>query len=109
MLDAHDPGPDAVLALVPELGGRLGRVVVVGCEPATLRPGMELSAPVAAAVGPAAQLVIDAVLTAHASPVNSASLRTAAPAFLSDDRLRGFDAYRRYRRRSAGSVTAPDW
>ncbi len=30
MLDAHDLDPDGVLALVPMLGGTLGRVVVVG-------------------------------------------------------------------------------
>jgi len=33
-MDAHDLGPDAVLSLVPRLGGTVGPVVVVGCEPA---------------------------------------------------------------------------
>jgi hydrogenase maturation protease len=61
MLDAHDLAPDAVLALVPELGGALGRVVVVGCEPATLAPAMELSPAVAGSVHDAAQLVADIV------------------------------------------------
>lgn len=57
MLDAHDLDPDGVLALVPLLGGSLGRVVVVGCEPAVIGPGMGLSPAVAASVGRAARLV----------------------------------------------------
>jgi hydrogenase maturation protease len=65
MLDGHDLGPDAVLALVPELGGTLGRVVIVGCEPASLGPGMELSADVVASVAPAAALVIKTVREAY--------------------------------------------
>ena len=44
--------PDAVLALVGVLGGEAGRVLLVGCEPADVSPGMELSPPVAAAVDP---------------------------------------------------------
>jgi hydrogenase maturation protease len=65
LMDAHDLAPDGVLALVPRLGGTLGRVVVVGCEPATITPSMELSAPVAASVEKAAQLVTALVLDAH--------------------------------------------
>ena len=65
LMDAHDLAPDGVLALVPRLGGTLGRVVVVGCEPATIAPGMELSAPVAASVEKAAELVTALVLDAH--------------------------------------------
>ncbi|MEO6886924.1 MAG: hydrogenase maturation protease [Jatrophihabitantaceae bacterium] len=66
MVDAHDLGPDAVLALVPTLGGTLGRVVVVGCEPATLAPNMGLSAAVAGSVQTAAKLVTDIVFSAYA-------------------------------------------
>jgi hydrogenase maturation protease len=62
LMDAHDLAPDGVLALVPRLGGTLGRVVVIGCEPATMGPGMELSAAVAASVEPAARLVRELVL-----------------------------------------------
>ncbi|MGH8962776.1 MAG: hydrogenase maturation protease [Jatrophihabitantaceae bacterium] len=65
ILDAHDLGPDGVLALVPMLGGTLGRVVVVGCEPATLAPDMGLSRQVARSVGRAAELVTDLVRDAH--------------------------------------------
>jgi hydrogenase maturation protease len=66
LMDAHDLAPDGVLALVPRLGGTLCRVIVVGCEPASITPSMELSAPVAASVERAAQLVIGLVLDAHA-------------------------------------------
>jgi hydrogenase maturation protease len=59
LLDAHDMAPDEVLALVPMLGGRLGGVVVVACEPQTLAPGLGLSAPVAGSVERAAELVIE--------------------------------------------------
>lgn len=66
MVDAHDLGPDAVLALVPTLGGTLGRVVIVGCEPATLEPNMGLSPRVAGSVEAAARLVTEIVFSAYA-------------------------------------------
>jgi hydrogenase maturation protease len=56
-VDAHGMTPDAVLALVESLGGSVGRVVVVGCAPATLEEGIGLSDPVAAAVPTAAEVV----------------------------------------------------
>lgn len=65
LMDAHDLAPDGVLALVPRLGGTLCRVVVVGCEPATIAPSMGLSAPVTASVEKAAQLVTALVLDTH--------------------------------------------
>ncbi len=43
-MDAHDLGPDAVLSLVPRLGGTVGPVVVVGCEPAGIDTGIGLVA-----------------------------------------------------------------
>ncbi len=60
-LDAHTMTPETVLALAGALGGETGRVLLVGCEPADLSPGMELSAPVAGAVGPAVELVVELV------------------------------------------------
>jgi hydrogenase maturation protease len=65
-MDVHAMTPDAVLALVRTLGGTLGRVVVVGCEPADVDEGMGLSAPVAAAVDRAA----DEALNVVRAPVN---------------------------------------
>lgn len=58
-VDAHSMTPAAVLGLVRRLGGRLPKVLVVGCEPATLEPDQEaeLSPPVQAAVRPAVELV----------------------------------------------------
>jgi len=58
LLDGHGMQPDVVLAMLDTLGADVGRVLVVGCEPATAEPGMELSAPVAAAVDEAVQIVL---------------------------------------------------
>jgi hydrogenase maturation protease len=55
--DAHAMTPDAVLAYVERLGGATGRVLVVGCEPATVDPEMGLSAPVSAALDEAVEMV----------------------------------------------------
>ena len=60
VLDAHDLNPVDVLRLARSLGGELGPVVVVGCEPATLGPAegqMGLSEPVQAAVDEAVTLI----------------------------------------------------
>ncbi|MDP9094649.1 MAG: hydrogenase maturation protease [Actinomycetota bacterium] len=66
ILDAHDLAPDGVLALVPMLGGTLGRVMVIGCEPATIMPALGLSRAVAGSVEKAAQIVTEIVLNAYA-------------------------------------------
>ena len=55
--DAHSIDLPSVFAQVRALGGTLGRVLVVGCEPAELDERMGLSAAVAAAVEPAARRV----------------------------------------------------
>jgi hydrogenase maturation protease len=57
LIDAHGLAPDSVLALVRRLGAQPGRILVVACEPAVLEPGMDLSAPVRAAVPEAARLI----------------------------------------------------
>ena len=56
--DPHAMGPAVVLALLRSIGGTLPRVLVVGCEPDTLAPGIGLSPVVEAAVGPAVQAII---------------------------------------------------
>lgn len=61
LLDAHDLTPGGVMGLVPVLGGSVDRILVVGCQPATLEDGMGLSEPVRAAVEPAAAMVVDVV------------------------------------------------
>lgn len=65
-LDGHGMDPAAVLRLVHELragaGGTLPeRIMLVGCQPLTLEEGIGLSEPVAAAVGPAAELILDLI------------------------------------------------
>jgi hydrogenase maturation protease len=60
-LDAHRMDPRAVLAMVAELGGEIGRVLVVGCQPASLEEGIGLTTSVAAAVEPAVRMVEDLI------------------------------------------------
>jgi hydrogenase maturation protease len=55
--DAHSVDLPSVLATVRAMGGRLGRVVVVGCEPADVDERMGLSPAVEAAVEPAMRRV----------------------------------------------------
>lgn len=57
VVDPHDLGPDAVIALLGSLGAHVGRILAVVCEPAGLEPDIGLSPPVAAAVHPAAELI----------------------------------------------------
>jgi hydrogenase maturation protease len=68
LIDAHGLTPDSVLALVRRLGGEPERALVVACEPADLGPGMELSAPVRAAVPEAVRLVMTVVGGGAAGP-----------------------------------------
>lgn len=65
-VDAHLMDPQAVLRMVAELGGRIGRVLVVGCRPADLDEGIGLSPQVAAAVEPAVQVVEDLIAERNA-------------------------------------------
>lgn len=60
-VDAHRMDPGTVLGMLAGLGGHIGRVLVVGCEPAVLEEGMELSPPVTAAVGEAVHVVTNLV------------------------------------------------
>lgn len=59
--DPHGMNPDAVFAAVASLGGKPGRVLIVGCEPASTEEGIGLSAPVAGAVEEAVRLVRDVI------------------------------------------------
>jgi len=61
LFDPHGMQPDVMLAMTGMLGAEAGRVLVVGCEPASVAEGIGLSEPVAAAVGDAAQVVMDLV------------------------------------------------
>ncbi len=57
LFDAHGMQPDVVLGLAGMLGAEPGRVLVVGCEPASIEPGIGLSPPVQAAVDEAVRIV----------------------------------------------------
>ena len=73
LFDAHGMQPDVVLGVLDMLGARSARVLVVGCEPASLDYGMELSEPVAKAVEEAVRVVtgliaeLEAGVTARSS------------------------------------------
>jgi len=59
--DAHDLDPVSVMGLLADLGGSVGRMLVVGCQPADLQEQMGLSAPVEAAVDDAIRVVEELV------------------------------------------------
>jgi hydrogenase maturation protease len=60
-VDAHGMPPEAVFTLVERLGGLPGRVLLVGCEPASLQHRMGLSPAVERAVGAAVDAVVDLI------------------------------------------------
>ncbi|GIH93535.1 hydrogenase maturation protease [Planobispora siamensis] len=60
-LDAHGMQPEAVLSLMGMLGRLPGRILLVGCEPATLVQRMGLSPTVERAVGTAMEAVVDLI------------------------------------------------
>jgi hydrogenase maturation protease len=67
LFDAHGMQPDVVLGVLDMLGAGSARVLVVGCEPASLDYGMELSEPVAKAVDVAVGVVMDLIAEADAA------------------------------------------
>jgi hydrogenase maturation protease len=64
--DAHSMDPVSVLQLVSALGGQPGRILVVGCEPATVEPDPDgrigLSDPVEAAVDEAVSMIEELII-----------------------------------------------
>jgi len=63
LFDGHGMQPDVVFGILDMLGGKAGRILVVGCEPASIDYGLGLSEPVAAAVDEAVRVVLDLVGT----------------------------------------------
>jgi hydrogenase maturation protease len=66
MVEAHGMDPMSVLRLVVSMGGKLERILLVGCEPATLggeEGAMGLSEPVQAAVDEAVAAIESLVAT----------------------------------------------
>jgi hydrogenase maturation protease len=64
LLDAHGMQPDVVLGVLDMLGAAQARILVVGCEPASVDYGMELSEPVARAVDEAVGVVLGLIAEA---------------------------------------------
>ena len=56
-MDAHSMNPAVVLGMLSGMGGSVGRVLVLGCQPANLDEGIGLSPPVAEAVDRAVEAV----------------------------------------------------
>jgi hydrogenase maturation protease len=83
-LDAHGMAPVSVLASLGDLGGRLPRTYVVGCQPARVDEGMGLTPAVAAAVDPAIDLVLEVLGERLGLPVGRG--RAAAAARLGEER-----------------------
>jgi len=82
LLDAHSLDPEVVLGILADLGGTVGRVVIVGCEPAEVVERMGLSAPVSHAVDEAARVVRELIAracdeTSIAAPEDAAKRREA--------------------------------
>ena len=67
VFDAHTMHPGVVLGMLSMLEANVRRIVIVGCEPATVEDGIGLSAPVAEAVDAAVDL-LDNVLTDICQP-----------------------------------------
>lgn len=65
VVDAHGMEPDAVLGLLSSMGGQVGRILVVGCEPASVDEGMGLSPAVAGAVDTAVDAVLELLSTSE--------------------------------------------
>jgi len=63
-MDAHRMDPVAVLAMTRDLGGTLGRVLVVGCQPAAVDQGLGFSEAVTAAVPAAVGVVHELIASA---------------------------------------------
>jgi hydrogenase maturation protease len=61
LLDGHGMQPDVVFGMLKMLGTDAGRVLLVGCEPASIDEGIGLSAPVTAAVDEAVRILLDLV------------------------------------------------
>jgi hydrogenase maturation protease len=61
LLDGHGMQPDVVFGMLKTLGAGVGRVLLVGCEPASIDERIGLSAPVTAAAGEAVRILLDLV------------------------------------------------
>jgi hydrogenase maturation protease len=79
LLDGHGMQPDVVFGMLNLLGAEAGRVLLVGCEPASTEERIGLSEPVATAVDEAVRIVLDLVRAAGAEDV-AGSMAEGGPA-----------------------------
>ncbi|HET7018196.1 MAG TPA: hydrogenase maturation protease [Streptosporangiaceae bacterium] len=63
--DGHGMQPDVVLGMLDTLGASVSKVLIVGCEPASVDYGIGLSEPVTAAVDEAVQVVLGLIGVKH--------------------------------------------
>lgn len=72
LLDAHGMDPELVLGMLKDLGGKVDRVLIVGCEPAEVVERIGLSEPVECAVDDAVRLVQDLIVQESTAAEKSA-------------------------------------
>ena len=76
MIETHGMNPMKVLSTVKSMGGRIKRILLVACEPATFGPEeghMGLSEPVSAAVPEAARIVENLIMKILKDPAAEAA------------------------------------
>lgn len=59
--DAHGMDPESVIAMLKSLGGEIGRVLIVGCEPVEVVERIGLSEVVAGALEEASRVVLELI------------------------------------------------
>ena len=91
VFDAHGMQPEVMFGLVETLGAEPGRVLVVGCEPASIEHGIGLSAPVAAAVDEAVRIVVRLVNSTSGVTTTSSATTTSSVAGTADAAVTGHD------------------
>ncbi|MGO8888019.1 MAG: hydrogenase maturation protease [Streptosporangiaceae bacterium] len=73
LFNAHGMQPDVIFGMLTMLGAQARKILIVGCEPASVAEGMGLSEPVAAAVDEAVRMVLGLVTGESAqTPASSA-------------------------------------
>jgi hydrogenase maturation protease len=79
LFNAHGMQPDVILGMLDMLGAKVGRVLIVGCEPASVEHGIGLSEPVAAAVDEAVRVVLGLIEQYSAEPRAAAEPSATEP------------------------------
>ena len=80
LLDGHGMQPDVVFGMLNLLGAEAGRVLLVGCEPASIDERIGLSKPVTAAVDEAVRIVLDLVRAVGAGDAEGSAAGGGRPA-----------------------------